>query len=74
MDADGGKAKYPGNKAGVSYGTGYCDASCPRYMKFVGGQVSEVVLLVLVLVVMEGRFDQGKLRVFEYLVSSEDID
>lgn len=26
MDADGGMAKYPNNKAGAKYGTGYCDA------------------------------------------------
>ena len=26
MDADGGMAKHPGNKAGAAYGTGYCDA------------------------------------------------
>lgn len=26
MDQDGGKSKYPGNKAGAAYGTGYCDA------------------------------------------------
>jgi cellulose 1,4-beta-cellobiosidase len=29
MDADGGLSKYPGNKAGAAYGTGYCDAQCP---------------------------------------------
>ena len=26
MDADGGMAKYPANKAGAKYGTGYCDS------------------------------------------------
>lgn len=26
MDADGGMAKNPTNKAGAAYGTGYCDA------------------------------------------------
>ena len=25
MDADGGMSKYPNNKAGAKYGTGYCD-------------------------------------------------
>lgn len=29
MDADGGLSKYPGNRAGAAYGTGYCDAQCP---------------------------------------------
>merc|ERR1711990_1331402 len=28
MDADGGMGKYPGNKVGANYGTGYCDAQC----------------------------------------------
>jgi hypothetical protein len=35
MDADGGLAKYPTNKAGAPYGTGYCDAQCPRDLKFI---------------------------------------
>jgi len=26
MEADGGMAKHPGNRAGAKYGTGYCDA------------------------------------------------
>lgn len=26
MDADGGKSKFPTNKGGAKYGTGYCDA------------------------------------------------
>lgn len=39
MDADGGMAKYDGNKAGAKYGTGYCDAQCPRDLKFINGQV-----------------------------------
>ncbi|KAJ7190356.1 cellulase CEL7A [Mycena pura] len=38
MDADGGVAKSNGNnKAGVKYGTGYCDAQCPRDLKFING-------------------------------------
>ncbi|KAI0042979.1 glycoside hydrolase family 7 protein, partial [Auriscalpium vulgare] len=37
MDADGGMAKYPTNKAGAKYGTGYCDAQCPRDIKFING-------------------------------------
>ncbi|RBR08204.1 uncharacterized protein FIESC28_10396 [Fusarium coffeatum] len=40
MDADGGKSKYPGNKAGAKYGTGYCDAQCPRDVKFINGQAN----------------------------------
>jgi cellulose 1,4-beta-cellobiosidase len=37
MDADGGVAKYPNNKAGAKYGTGYCDSQCPRDLKFIAG-------------------------------------
>ncbi|KAJ7875491.1 cellobiohydrolase I-II [Mycena olivaceomarginata] len=38
MDADGGVAKSNGaNKAGPKYGTGYCDAQCPRDIKFING-------------------------------------
>ncbi|KAL2127714.1 hypothetical protein VTI74DRAFT_10286 [Chaetomium olivicolor] len=37
MDADGGLSKYSGNKAGAKYGTGYCDAQCPRDLKFING-------------------------------------
>ncbi|KAK5116026.1 hypothetical protein LTR62_000482 [Meristemomyces frigidus] len=40
MDADGGEAKYPGNKAGAKYGTGYCDSQCPRDIKFIGGKAN----------------------------------
>lgn len=39
MDADGGMSKYPTNKAGAKYGTGYCDSQCPRDLKFIAGQV-----------------------------------
>lgn len=39
MDADGGMSKYSTNKAGAKYGTGYCDAQCPRDLKFINGQV-----------------------------------
>ncbi|KAJ1562184.1 hypothetical protein HK096_001277 [Nowakowskiella sp. JEL0078] len=35
MAADGGLSKYPTNKAGAKYGTGYCDAQCPRDLKFI---------------------------------------
>ena len=40
MDADGGLSKYPTNKAGAKYGTGYCDSQCPRDLKFINGEVS----------------------------------
>jgi cellulose 1,4-beta-cellobiosidase len=40
MDADGGSSKYPDNKAGAKYGTGYCDAQCPHDMKFIQGQAN----------------------------------
>lgn len=40
MDADGGMAKFPNNKAGAKYGTGYCDSQCPRDIKFINGEVS----------------------------------
>ncbi|KAI9154767.1 glycosyl hydrolase family 7 [Paramyrothecium foliicola] len=35
MDADGGVARWPSNKAGAAYGTGYCDATCTRGLKFL---------------------------------------
>ncbi|KAM7208219.1 Exoglucanase 1 [Naviculisporaceae sp. PSN 640] len=37
MDEDGGMKKFPGNKAGAEYGTGYCDSKCPRNERYVGG-------------------------------------
>ena len=37
MEADGG-LKYPGNKAGPNYGTGYCDAQCPHDIKWINGE------------------------------------
>ena len=40
MDEDGGMAKYPGNKAGAAYGTGYCDAQCPHDMKWIAGEAN----------------------------------
>lgn len=39
MEGDGGSAKYPNNKAGAKYGTGYCDAQCPSDVKFQNGEV-----------------------------------
>jgi cellulose 1,4-beta-cellobiosidase len=38
MDADGGKQKY-GN-AGAEMGLGYCDAQCPRDLKFINGEAN----------------------------------
>jgi len=40
MDLDGGLAKFSGNKAGAKYGTGYCDAQCPRDIKFINGEAN----------------------------------
>jgi cellulose 1,4-beta-cellobiosidase len=39
MEADGGMSKFPTNKAGAKYGTGYCDSQCPRDIKFIDGVV-----------------------------------
>ncbi|KAK2624029.1 hypothetical protein QTJ16_006663 [Diplocarpon rosae] len=38
MAQDGGASLYPGNKAGAKYGVGYCDAQCPRDLKFINGE------------------------------------
>ena len=40
MDEDGGMGKYSTNKAGAKYGTGYCDAQCPRDLKFINGEAN----------------------------------
>ncbi|KAA0201485.1 Glycosyl Hydrolase 7 [Hyalella azteca] len=40
MDGDGGMSRYPDNKAGAKYGTGYCDAQCPHYLRYSNGQVN----------------------------------
>jgi len=40
MDQDGGMARFPGNKAGANFGTGYCDAQCPHDIKWVGGEAN----------------------------------
>jgi len=42
MDADGGMSKYPTNKAGAKYGTGYCDGQCPHDMKFINGEANVI--------------------------------
>ena len=39
MDEDGGMSRFPGNKAGAKYGTGYCDSQCPTDIKFINGEV-----------------------------------
>ncbi len=41
MEADGGPSAT--NKAGAKYGTGYCDAQCPKDMKFVNCTVSNAL-------------------------------
>ncbi|KAG6851796.1 hypothetical protein C0991_005905, partial [Blastosporella zonata] len=33
-------AKYPTNKAGAKYGTGYCDSQCPQDLKFIAGKAN----------------------------------
>ncbi|KAK3898309.1 glycoside hydrolase [Staphylotrichum tortipilum] len=38
MDKDGGLSKYPTNKAGAKYGTGYCDTQCAMDLKWINGQ------------------------------------
>ncbi len=40
MDADGGTGRFPANKAGAKYGTGYCDAQCPHDLKFINGEAN----------------------------------
>ncbi|CAN8099248.1 unnamed protein product [Discula destructiva] len=40
MDADGGMARFPTNKAGAKYGTGYCDSQCPHDIKFINGEAN----------------------------------
>jgi cellulose 1,4-beta-cellobiosidase len=40
MDADGGMSRFPTNKAGAKYGTGYCDSQCPRDIKFINGEAN----------------------------------
>jgi cellulose 1,4-beta-cellobiosidase len=46
MSADGGLSVYPNNKAGAKYGTGYCDAQCPRDIKFINGEASVRALFI----------------------------
>ncbi|KAL5492775.1 CBH1_5 [Sanghuangporus weigelae] len=40
MDADGGMARFPTNKAGARFGTGYCDTQCPHDIKFINGEAN----------------------------------
>jgi len=40
MDPDGGLSRYPNNKCGAKYGTGYCDAQCPHDIKFINGEAN----------------------------------
>jgi cellulose 1,4-beta-cellobiosidase len=46
MDSDGGLARFPTNKAGAKYGTGYCDSQCPRDIKFINGIVRIALFLL----------------------------
>ena len=43
MDSDGGMARFPTNKAGAKFGTGYCDTQCPHDIKFINGEVCTCV-------------------------------
>lgn len=40
MPEDGGSGKYPTNKAGAAYGTGYCDGQCPHDIKWINGEAN----------------------------------
>ncbi|KAG6014740.1 hypothetical protein E4U43_006200 [Claviceps pusilla] len=40
MDEDGGMRRFPSNKAGAKFGTGYCDSQCPRDVKFINGMAN----------------------------------
>lgn len=42
MDEDGGMARFKTNRVGARYGTGYCDASCPKNLRFISGEVSAI--------------------------------
>ena len=48
MDQDGGMSKFPNNKAGAKFGTGYCDSQCPHDIKFINGQVRDLLRTNLV--------------------------
>jgi cellulose 1,4-beta-cellobiosidase len=45
MDEDGGMSRFPTNKAGAKYGTGYCDSQCPQDIKFINGEVGSETCL-----------------------------
>ena len=38
MDTQGGWGKFDNNKAGATYGTGYCDSTCDRSNRFIEGE------------------------------------
>ena len=40
MEADGGASRFPTNKGGAKYGTGYCDAQCPHSVKYINGKAN----------------------------------
>ncbi|KAF2469880.1 glycoside hydrolase [Lindgomyces ingoldianus] len=41
MDMDGQQGKYPNpEQSGAGYGTGYCDAKCPRDLHFLNGEAN----------------------------------
>lgn len=41
MPVDGGTSQYANNKAGATFGTGYCDAQCIKDGKFINGEVQQ---------------------------------
>ncbi len=38
MDSDGGMSRFPGNKAGARFGTGYCSSQCSQKVYFINGE------------------------------------
>ncbi|KAF8910074.1 concanavalin A-like lectin/glucanase domain-containing protein [Gymnopilus junonius] len=44
QDVDGGLSKFPTNKAGVQYGSGYCDSKCPQDVKFINNRETDTML------------------------------
>lgn len=42
MDLHGGIERYPSNKAGAKYGTGYCDSQCPQDLKWINGEANVI--------------------------------
>ena len=58
MDKDGGSGRFPSNKAGSKYGTGYCDTQCPHDIKFINGEVRSSPCRSGLLVLTQHRHDR----------------